>query len=57
MISNSDGWAAQARLDQLHQDARRARLLKQIRAQSASGHWLGRLLSRLLRRSPRPAAA
>ncbi|GAA4021289.1 hypothetical protein GCM10022631_39250 [Deinococcus rubellus] len=57
MISSSDHWAAQARLDQLHQDASRARLLRQLRAQSGSSHWLSRLLGRLLHRQPRAAAA
>ncbi|WP_161882110.1 hypothetical protein [Deinococcus alpinitundrae] len=57
MISNSDHWAAQARLSQLHQDASRARLVRQLRAQSVSRHWLSRLLDRLMHRQPRPAAA
>lgn len=57
MISNSDHWAAQARLSQLHQDATRARLVRQLRAQSVSVHWLSRLLRRLIYRQPRPAPA
>ncbi len=57
MISNSDHWAARARLDQLHQDASRARLVKQSRTQSLSASWLSRLLDRLFHRQPRPAAA
>ena len=57
MISNSDHWAAQARLSQLHQDANRARLVKQSCAQSGSAAWLSRLLGRLFHRQPRPAAA
>ncbi|WP_420596513.1 hypothetical protein [Deinococcus sp.] len=46
-------WAALARIDQLHQEARQARLLRQLPATSRPS-WLAALKLRLLR--PHPTA-
>lgn len=47
----------QDHLQRLHDEASRARLLKQLRGLSASRPWLSRLLARLIHRTPHPAAA
>ncbi len=57
MLSNADHFNSVHRLENLHQDAQHARLLKAARAQRPARSWFSRLLSVLHLRPLRHAPA
>ncbi|WP_181391920.1 hypothetical protein [Deinococcus irradiatisoli] len=47
MMSNADSYNAVSRLQALRDEARHARLLREVRAQHIAHNWFGRLLAAL----------